>query len=132
VDEARLQVLRPFGELTPAQRKMLARLFDELRAPAGATLVSEGDAGYEFMVIEEGTVEVLRDGERVEELGPGDFFGELAVAADGGTRNATVVACSDVRLLTLTAHYMRQVRERMPLLGEQIDRAVQARRDRVQ
>lgn len=106
---------------------MLARMLDEVRAPAGATLVSEGDYGYEFMIIEEGTVEVLRGGERIDDMRAGDFFGELAVLADGTRRNATIVATSDVRILTLTAHYMREVRERMPAVGEQIDRVIAQR-----
>ncbi len=127
MDAQRVAKLGPFRDLSPAQHAMLARMLDELRAPAGATLVSEGDYGYEFMVIEEGTVEVLRGGERVDELGPGDFFGELAVLGDGARRNATIVATSPVRLATLTAHYMRLVRERMPAVGEEIDRVIAAR-----
>jgi CRP-like cAMP-binding protein len=45
----------------------------------------------------------------------------------GGQRNATIVATTPVRVLTLTAHYMREVRERMPQIGEQIDRVVAER-----
>jgi CRP/FNR family transcriptional regulator, cyclic AMP receptor protein len=124
MDESRLKELAPFAGLSVAQRKMLARVVDELDAPAGATLVSQGDYGYEFMVIEEGTVDVVRNGERIDTMGPGDFFGELAVLADGGERNASIVATSPVRILTLTAHYMREVRERMPEIGEQIDSVI--------
>ncbi len=124
MNEDRLRQVRPFAGLSTAERKMLARVVDEFSAPAGTTLVSQGDYGYEFMVIEDGTVEVLRDGERVDSMGPGDFFGELAVLASGGERNASVVATSPVRVITLTAHDMRTVRERMPLVGEQIDRVI--------
>jgi CRP-like cAMP-binding protein len=127
MDATRVARLAPFTDLTPAQQSMLARMLDEVRAPAGATLVSEGDYGYEFMIIEEGTVEVLRGGERIDEMGAGEFFGELAVLGDGARRNATIVATSDVRILTLTAHYMREVRERMPAVGEQIDRVIAQR-----
>ena len=62
----------------------------------------QGDYGYEFMVIEEGTVDVFRDGERIDSMGPGDFFGELAVL-DDGKRDASVVATLPVRVVTLTA-----------------------------
>jgi cAMP-dependent protein kinase regulator len=127
MNEARLQQVRPFAGLSPAERKMLARVVDEFSAEAGTTLVSQGDYGYEFMVIEEGTVEVIRDGRPVDTMGPGDFFGELAVLAAGGERNASVVATSPVRIITLTAHDMRNVRERMPQVGEQIDRVIAAR-----
>jgi len=124
MEESRLKQIRPFAGLSVAERKMLARVVDEFSAPAGTTLVRQGDYGYEFMVIEDGTVDVLRDGERIDTMGPGDFFGELAVIAAGGTRNASVVATSPVSIITLTAHDMRTVRERMPLVGEQIDRVI--------
>jgi len=43
MEESRLKALAPFAELSTAERKMLARMLDELTAPAGATLVSQGD-----------------------------------------------------------------------------------------
>ena len=106
---------------------MLARIVDEFSAPAGSTLVRQGDFGYELMVIEEGTVEVIRSGERIDTMGPGDFFGELAVLDDGGQRNASIVTTSAVRGFRLSSHDMRVVRERMPLVGEQIDSVIGAR-----
>jgi CRP-like cAMP-binding protein len=121
MDAARLQQIRVFSTLSTAECRMLARVADEFSAPAGATLVEEGDFGYEFMVIEDGTVQVIRHGERIDTMGPGDFFGELAVLADGGHRNASVVATTAVRGLRISAHDMRIARERMPLIGEQID-----------
>jgi protein phosphatase len=127
VDELRLQKLRPFAGLSPAERKMLARILDERSVPAGTTIVSEGDYGYEFMIIEEGTVDVIRHGERIDTMGPGDFFGELAVLADGAERNASIVASSPVCVLRLSAHDMRVVRERMPILGAQIDSVIAER-----
>jgi CRP-like cAMP-binding protein len=65
---------------------------------------------------------------RIDTMGPGDFFGEVAVVDDGGRRNASIVATSPVRLVTLTAHYMRVVRERMPQIAQQIDRVIADRR----
>jgi cAMP-dependent protein kinase regulator len=127
MDDSRLSRIAPFMGLSTAERRMLARVVDEINAPAGATLVTQGDYGYEFMVIEEGTVDVFRNGERIDAMGPGDFFGELAVLGGGAERNATIVATSPVRLLTLTAHYMRDLRERMPRIGEQIDSVIAAR-----
>jgi CRP/FNR family transcriptional regulator, cyclic AMP receptor protein len=127
MDATRVARLAPFKDLTPAQQSMLARMLDEVRAPEGTTLVHEGDYGYEFMIIEHGGVDVFRGGERIDEMGPGDFFGELAVVGDRARRNATIVATSPVSLLTLTAHYMRELRERMPAVGEQIDRVVAQR-----
>ncbi len=124
VDESRLKQIKPFAGLSTAERKELARVVDEFSAATGSTLVSQGDYGYEFMVIEEGTADVFRDDERIDSIGPGDFFGELAVLDDGSRRNASIVATSPVRVVTLTAHYMRVVRERMPRIGDQIDRVI--------
>jgi CRP-like cAMP-binding protein len=123
-EESRLKALAPFAELTVAERKMLAPMLDEHTAPPGATRVNQCDHGYEFMLIEEGTVDVCRDGEKIDTRVPGDFFGELAVLAVGGPRNATIVARTPVRLLTLTAHYMRSVHESIPALAERIDRVL--------
>jgi len=127
MDESRLRQVRPFADLSTAERKMLARIIDEFSVPTGTTLVSEGDYGYEFMVIEEGTGDVIRHGERINTMGPGDFFGELAVLGDGIQRNASIVASSPVSILRLSAHDMRVVRERMPLVGKQIDSVISER-----
>jgi CRP-like cAMP-binding protein len=117
-DECRLKQIKPFAGLSATERKELARVLDEFSAATDTTLASQGDYGYEFMVFEEGTADVFRDGERINTLGPGDFFGELAVLDDGSKRNASVVATSPVHVLTLTAHYMRVVREHMPQIGD--------------
>lgn len=127
LDDVRLGKIAVFESLTTAERKMLARIVDEFSAPEGATIVEQGDFGYEFMVIEEGTVNVFVDGAAVDTMGPGDFFGELAVLADGAQRNATIIATSPVRGLKLSARDMRTVRERMPKIGEQIDGVIAKR-----
>ena len=127
MEASRLENVAPFVRLTPAEREMLARVMDEFSAPAGTTLVSQGEYGYEFMVIEDGTVDVILDGELVDAMGPGDFFGELAVIAAGGQRNATIVATSPVTIMILSAHHMRTIRQRMPRVGEQIDAVIAER-----
>ena len=126
----RLEKFDLFAGISIGQRRMLARVLDEITAEAGETLMRQGDFGYEVLALEEGTAEVLRDGCRINEMGPGDFFGELAVLEDGAPRTATVVASTPVRAIVLTAHFMREVRERMPAVGKQIDRAAAGRRER--
>jgi len=74
-------------------------------------------------VIEKGTAEVTQSGRTINRLGPGEFFGELAVLGDGTPRTATVTATSPVRGLVFSAHFMREARKRFPVVGERIDAA---------
>lgn len=127
MDETRLKNLQPFSHLTKDELKKLAAMVEEYSEPEGTTLVGQGDYGYEFIVLEEGTVEVIHDGERVDTMGPGDFFGEASLRA-GGLRNSSVVAASPVRILTLSAHNVRVLHEQIPALAEQIDAASAQRR----
>src|SRR5258708_20824664 len=60
--------------------------------PAGKVLAGEGATGREFFVIVEGKAEVTRNGATVDVLGPGSFFGEMALL-DRQPRAASVIAC---------------------------------------
>ncbi|HKN88904.1 MAG TPA: cyclic nucleotide-binding domain-containing protein, partial [Acidimicrobiia bacterium] len=67
----------------------------------GHVLVKEGDRGLEFFVIVSGLAKVSRRGRKVGELGPGDFFGELALLIDSN-RNATVTALTPMEAIVLS------------------------------
>ena len=131
----RLGELELFAGTTVGERRMLARLVDEIVCEEGDTIMHEGSTEYEFVVIEQGSAEVTRHGQSINRLGPGAFFGELAVLGDGTPRTASVTATSPLRGLVMTAHFMREVRERFPAIGERIDAAAKehleadARRD---
>ncbi len=126
----RLAKIDALSELAIGQRRQLARLVDQVSAAAGETLVAQGEPGYEFLMLEEGTADVIQDGQVINTVGPGDFFGELAVLDSGVPRSASVVATSDLRVIVLTAHFMREMRERMPSVGANIDRVAVERRER--
>ena len=66
----------------------------------GKVLASEGSAGSEFFVIVDGKARVTRRGKKIAELGPGSFFGELALL-DRAPRNATIVAETPMEVLVL-------------------------------
>lgn len=126
----RMAAIPALAGLSTGQRLQLARLVDELTAEAGEVLMAQGEAGFEFVMLEQGTADVIQDGERINVVGPGDFFGELAILGGGEPRTASVVARTQIRAIILTAHFMRETRARMPSVGEQIDRVAGERIER--
>ena len=90
-----------FAGLTKRQVRAVAGVSQIVRQAAGSTVVTEGSDAHDLFVIVDGSADVLRNGRRVARLGPGEFFGEVALF-DPGPRTATVVATSDVVALALS------------------------------
>jgi CRP-like cAMP-binding protein len=127
MDPARLKSIRLFEPFSDEQLRSIATFADETSVPEGETLVKEGDYSYDFIGIEDGTAEVLRDDERVGELGPGDFFGEIGVM-ERTLRTATVNATSSMRLITLSRWDLMRMEKEMPDAMAQIRQAADERR----
>jgi CRP/FNR family transcriptional regulator, cyclic AMP receptor protein len=89
-----------FKACTSAQIQELSELADGLAVDPDQVLVREGESGDEFFVLGSGEAVVSRAGKEVDRLGPGDFFGELALF-DGTPRNATVTSTTGVTLVGL-------------------------------
>lgn len=87
-----------FSGCKPSDLKRIASVTTEHRVEQGRTLTRTGELGLEFFVVIDGTAAVRRGDAVLTRLGPGSFFGELALL-DGGPRTATVVAETDMRLL---------------------------------
>ena len=95
-----LQKVVLFSACTDRELAPIVRAMDEVSVGAGKEIVAEGTAGHDFYLIVSGGATVSRDGATVAELGPGQYFGELALL-DGAPRNATVTATEPTDLLVL-------------------------------
>ena len=110
--------------LPPRVVDRLARDASVTPVVGGATIIRQGEPGERFYVIASGTVEILMDGLPVRRLGPGDWFGELALLRDT-PRTATVVALDDVDLRSIEREHFLAVVAGVP-------RAVEAGEDYAQ
>jgi CRP/FNR family cyclic AMP-dependent transcriptional regulator len=127
LDPSRLKSIPLFKDIPDEELKEIATFADEASVPEGTHLVDEGDYSYEFMAIEEGTAEVLRDGQHVADLGPGDFFGEMGLL-EKDRRSATVVSKSPMRIITLTGWDLKRMEKSMPEAVQQIRSTMEQRR----
>jgi CRP-like cAMP-binding protein len=93
-----LRTIPLFAHLEPEALEQLAEAAKELDVPAGQPLTQPGAPGSGMFFLCDGTVEVEAR-ESTRELGPGDFFGELALLTEGGTRTARCRAKTDVRCI---------------------------------
>lgn len=105
-----------FRSCDPKDLVRLERLVDHSSAEAGESIVVEGASGREFFVLLSGSAEVTRAGTAVRSLGPGEFFGELALLVDH-TRSATVTAATDVELLVIDRPVFKAALLDMPTLA---------------
>ena len=126
MDEHRLSQLPLFSTLGKRELREIAALTDEVDIREGEELLHQGDFAYEFMVIIDGRADVVRDDEKVAELGPHDFLGEIA-ALDRGHRNATVVASDAMSVAVMTARDLRHIAREMPEVEAQLREAARER-----
>jgi CRP-like cAMP-binding protein len=127
VDPNRLKSIPLFADISDDGLAEIATFAQEISVEAGRDLVREGDFAYEFMAIEEGKAEVTREGAHVDDIGPGDFFGEVGVL-EKALRNATVTAKTPVLLVTLTGWDLRRIERSVPQAVARIREALEERR----
>jgi CRP-like cAMP-binding protein len=115
-----------FSRCSKRELAAVAGLADELVMPAGRALATQGAPGREFVIIVDGTAEVSRDGKKINQLGAGDFLGEIALIS-GSPRTATVTTTSETRLLVLTDRAFRRLTADMPSTYESVSMALAER-----
>jgi CRP-like cAMP-binding protein len=91
----------------------VGRLADEVDAKAGKVLMRKGELGSEFFMIADGTVRIERDGRVIATLGPGDFFGDIALVVER-PRTATATVETDSRLLVVGHREFHSLMDRFP------------------
>ena len=104
----------------------VARLADEIDLPEGKVLTREGQQGHEFFVLVDGSATVVRNGRKVATMGPGSFFGEIALIRRV-PRTATVTATAPVRALVIEARAFRGLIERTPSISLKVLEALAER-----
>jgi CRP/FNR family cyclic AMP-dependent transcriptional regulator len=128
MDVRTLEGIGAFSGLSKRELEKLAGWTFEVEVPEGEELTREGRLAHEFFVIEDGAAEVRHDGERIAELGPGDFFGEIGLL-EGGVRTATVRAVTPLRLIVMSAQEFRRLDRELPAVADRVRAAVRARLD---
>lgn len=114
-----------FSSCTDKELTFIASRVDEVDVPAGTTLCKKGESGGDFFIILEGKAEVdAAQGKST--LGPGDFFGEIALL-DNGPRTATVRSATPMRMLVLGHAQFRDVLHQNGEIAVKILRAVTQR-----
>jgi CRP-like cAMP-binding protein len=97
-----------FKDCDERELAKLQSLMILLEFPAGRTLTRADERGHEFFIIAAGHAEVRRDDRLVATLGPGSFFGEMALL-DGGVRSATVIAATPIEVYVLSEREFREL-----------------------
>jgi CRP-like cAMP-binding protein len=90
-----------FADLDGRELDEVARSMQERRVAAGETVLQQGAGGAGFFVVEEGEADVTVDGQARGTIGPGDYFGEIALLT-GSDRTATVTARTDMICFGMT------------------------------
>ncbi|HWW53570.1 MAG TPA: cyclic nucleotide-binding domain-containing protein [Acidimicrobiales bacterium] len=114
-----LSQVRLFRACSNKELTTIGRASDEVRVPAGKVLTEEGQPGHEFYLVLEGTAAVSRKKRKVATVGPGQYFGEMALL-DRGPRSATVTAETPMTLLVLGQREFSGVLDEVPGIAHKL------------
>lgn len=115
-----------FAGCTEEELEEIDRLADEVHVAAGRTIIRQGDLGQEFAVIVSGEADIVKDGQTVATIGPGAYFGEVALL-DAITRTASVVARTDMVLEVIDRRGFNTLLDDLPRLARSMLRGTARR-----
>jgi CRP/FNR family cyclic AMP-dependent transcriptional regulator len=105
-----------FSDLDQRELQDIASAMKSRTFSAGQQIAVEGESGVGFFVIEDGRAKVTVSGDEVRTLGPGDYFGEVALITQG-PRTATVTADTELKTYGMTFWEFRPLVEDTPSLA---------------
>jgi CRP-like cAMP-binding protein len=108
MDPARLKAIPIFSHLSDDEANRLAAFATETSIAEGQILMKEGDYSTELIAIEEGSADVIQNGQKVASLGEGALIGEMGLL-ERKPRNADVIATSPMRVIKLTHWEIRRM-----------------------
>ncbi|HTP23213.1 MAG TPA: cyclic nucleotide-binding domain-containing protein [Solirubrobacteraceae bacterium] len=108
MDPNRLKEIPIFSHLSDEEAKRLAAFATETSVADGQILMKQGDYSTELIAIEEGSADVIQNGEKIASLKDGDLIGEMGLI-QREPRNADVVATSPMRVMKLTHWEIRRM-----------------------
>jgi CRP/FNR family transcriptional regulator, cyclic AMP receptor protein len=108
-----------FSKCSKKDLQHVSRELDVVDIKEGTAIVTQGSAGDSFFVLLSGEADVRRNGKKVNGLGPGSYFGELALL-DPAPRNADVVAITPVQVARLKATSFRKLLHEVPAMNERL------------
>jgi CRP/FNR family cyclic AMP-dependent transcriptional regulator len=129
--DAKAELIRSiplFAECTEHELARVSSIADEIDLGAGRQLAKESSPGQEFVVIVEGTAEVRQGDDVINTMGPGQFFGEIAIVT-GQPRTASVIASSPVHALVIESHAFQRLLAEAPDIRTKVERAAWERLD---
>lgn len=115
-----------FRGLSRKQLEVVAKQGSPVNLEAGRPVITEGERGEEFFVVMSGKLSVTAASKEVAVLGPGDFFGELALF-DPAPRDASVTCVTDCELLVIDSRHFAPLLEDVPLLARKVTAALARR-----
>jgi CRP-like cAMP-binding protein len=125
-DASALAAIPLFASLSEDDRAIVASWFETKTVGEGTRLCGEGATGYSFFLLADGSADVTAGGETLGRLGPGDFFGEMAILGDGRC-TATVTATGPSTIHVMFGTEFRRLQQAHPDVAAEIEAAVRER-----